>query len=835
MTVDGTVGIDLNGLLDVAARDNTTKGIIGGDIPSVMLASVSDRGALQLIAGREATSSILGRGWSWPLEARRGSGAKYSRIPFIQIIRSLEQQTFFEVEHHQVDPADMMAASVEALARRQSSREDLQIVIAIPDDGRFTEDSQQRLINAIRPTGLRVHLLWRSVATVLGLAHDLNPVARRLKGKSIGVLSLLEDGVSVSRLEIETSSVGEQEYVVPKRRQRGKFFPYQRRILDIAMTEAEKAGQELRVDPWQILWGEGVPIRWLLQLPERDVVLQTDDGWTRLSGQVPTDLEQVVLEEETVRGIDQELADIEYLIFEGPALEAQAHDTRLVYHLSSMLKRGEYFEKFGSSRTMLSYVQTNQHNAAIGCVEFGRRLEVGEKTYLDHLPQMEMAVRRGNEPVFVHLIPESAECLGGKPYERQVELDFSIPAGTSSLNFYLLREGEEAPRYASEPLRSIPSNAVPIRVRINQMPAQGRARIRVEARESSARFPAFDIDWKKMEVLEEETREGIRVRMMSEGAYVPPVQPHPAHSFMWVYETNAQASIRDLVTKLATQLDAGEFSLDLIEETRKTLSKYQPPNLITRGWGENRHPEQRRCRAVSSDGDLPDLEDGLSQDVLDKFDDILDAMGRRITEPALPPKLRNQIVTFGAWAFLRCPQAIKDHLREQAENLHVVTVQNDFYAMGRTFSSEAEIKAYFRLAIQHANDNGGVFKIYHASSLFYLLSLREEAPKLMTSDQASEITMLTATRLENLIHENNYSAAMTTCLRAVAGLVRFRLVDPGFLLESEELGARLHNLVLRIIDQTQNRVDCRNAHRVAKDVLTVLENRGAPDTLLQWD
>jgi hypothetical protein len=115
------------------------------------------------------------------------------------------------------------------------------------------------------------------------------------------------------------------------------------------------------------------------------------------------------------------------------------------------------------------------------------------------------------------------------------------------------------------------------------------------------------------------------------------------------------------------------------------------------------------------------------------------------------------------------------------------------------------------------------------------LSLREEAPKLLTKDQAGEITMLTATRLESLVQESNYSATMTTCLKAVAGLVRFRLVDRGFLLESEELGARLHNLVSGIIDQTQIRADRRNAHRVANDVLIVLENRGAPDTLLQWD
>jgi len=75
----------------------------------------------------------------------------------------------------------------------------------------------------------------------------------------------------------------------------------------------------------------------------------------------------------------------------------------------------------------------------------------------------------------------------------------------------------------------------------------------------------------------------------------------------------------------------------------------------------------------------------------------------------------------------------------------------------------------------------------------------------------------------------------SSCLRALGGLIRFRLIDRQFLSETEYLGARVHRIVKKIITKSIENPQRRVVGKIAKDVLTVLEKRGAPDTILQWD
>jgi hypothetical protein len=838
MTDNAVIGIDLNGLLDAAAFDLGETEVTGGDVPSVVLASVTHNGAVKLTAGREATNAIEGRGWDWPLEARKREGSSYSRIPVAEIIDNLERNINFKVGSQSIPAGDMMAASVEALAQLRTRVDDQPVVIAIPDDGRFKEDAQQGLINAIRPTGMRVHLLWRSVATVLGMTQDLNPHADTLDGHDIAVISLLEDGISVNRMTMTKAINSGMSYIVPKRLGPGRFFPFGRRILDIAMAEASKVADNIGADPWQIMWGDGLPLRWLLHLPDRDAILQTESGWTRVSGERPEMLDKVEITDEELAEIDEAISDVQYVIYEGPALESPAQGELLVYRVREYLMEGTYLKNTGNRRHTLAFVEAQKHNAARGCVEFGRRQEAGEKTYLDHLPQLELAVRQGEQAIFLNLIPNDAECMGGEIYEEIVNLDFSIPAGSSALNFYLLRDGSISPRYATEEIRISPTQPIPIRVRVNQVPAQGRAKLIIEAHGPDHRLSAINVNWDRMEVLDGETKDDVIQRLEHEEIKVPPVQPHPCHSFLWTFKPRGQLlsfSLKDRIEILSDCIDENPTGLtaDKIREVRENLlSRYQSPSTLTRHWREDRHHVTTRSRAVSTDGGLPKPNDELPAETLRKFDAVMEHFGDLIENGHINSKIRNQIVTFCAWSFLRCPQPVRDHLREAAEAGRVKTALNDFYAMGRSFSTEGEVKAFFALLISHA---GGAFKMYHANSLFYLLSLREDAPLYMTTTQAREITKLVIARLEQLISVPNYKAGMRMCLKALGGLIRFRLVERDFLNELENLGAEVRRVVKLIIARSDGDATRAPAGLLAEDVLTVLEERGVPDTILQWE
>jgi len=116
-----------------------------------------------------------------------------------------------------------------------------------------------------------------------------------------------------------------------------------------------------------------------------------------------------------------------------------------------------------------------------------------------------------------------------------------------------------------------------------------------------------------------------------------------------------------------------------------------------------------------------------------------------------------------------------------------------------------------------------------------LSDVYETLPQNLTNDQAIELTEMTIARLEDSMSKHNYKAAMRTCLRALGGLVRYRLVEQQFLTNNEEPGKSAHQVVRNIIERSSDIPERRGVKLLAEDVLTVLEERGVPDTILQWD
>jgi hypothetical protein len=366
-------------------------------------------------------------------------------------------------------------------------------VIAVPDDGRFLEEARQRLIDAAVQGGLRPTLLWRPVAALLGLEPQLRAEdVAKLSGRTIGVLSCLEDGVHASRLEveIEPDERDGQTYFVPVRRQAGIVVAYKRPILDLAEELASRyAPPDDPQSGWQLLWGNGLALSWLLRLKAEDTVVQTNDGWKLITGTPPENLPQVEFDDTKLDELNSFLDGIDYRVFEGPALATSAYEQRLVYFLQGRVAQWSQ---------SLIFADKDEHLVAHGCAVYQRRRDQKRITYRDYLPQLRLAVRRGANPDFVDLIPFDARVEGGGSYKSELDLGLSVQPGTSSLNFYLLREGNAKPRHVTVELGEHVVESVPISLRIRQQPAQGTARLTLVTAHDGIPFRPVELHWERM-------------------------------------------------------------------------------------------------------------------------------------------------------------------------------------------------------------------------------------------------------------------------------------------------------------------------------------------------
>ena len=110
-------------------------------------------------------------------------------------------------------------------------------------------------------------------------------------------------------------------------------------------------------------------------------------------------------------------------------------------------------------------------------------------------------IRRGSEAQFVDLIPQDAVCEGGEEYDQYIDLGVSIPSGARLIEFYLIREETTAPRHAELELGFSSLKDTPIRMRVQQTPAQGQARLTIEGAEPSVKMARLSVNWGRMEVL----------------------------------------------------------------------------------------------------------------------------------------------------------------------------------------------------------------------------------------------------------------------------------------------------------------------------------------------
>lgn len=247
----------------------------------------------------------------------------------------------------------------------------------------------------------------------------------------------------------------------------------------------------------------------------------------------------------------------------------------------------------------------NKHLAARGCAVYQQRRDQKRHTYFDHLPQLRLAVRRGTDPDFLELIDRSARVEGGSSYDAERDLGLSVQPGATSLNFFLLREGNAKPRHVRVELLERLSTATPIRLRIHQKPAQGTARLTLVAAEDDSFFRPVELHWERM-TEEDLTEQEVLERLRDKPADVPPVQLQPCHTLMWTSPVAAaNGSLVLLLPLLAAHLDNGppksDDLLPLLTRHSVLLTRRSSPALLMRRQTRDR----TLYRAVSSEGEVP--------------------------------------------------------------------------------------------------------------------------------------------------------------------------------------------------------------------------------------
>jgi hypothetical protein len=789
MAEEPAFGIDLNGLLDAVASGSPVS-ITRGAIPSVVLPLAHRKNVIEVIAGAEASRAIEGRGWSWPEAAKDPA----SRIPIAEIFERLH--TDVAAAENEAGPADLIAAAIDALTGLTLLPTARRNVLALSDNGRFNEEVRQALIDACARRRRQVTLLWRSVAAFLGVEPQLRPYTNLIAGYQVGVVTIAADGIEASAFQIEAAEASGTRYLVPVRRRAGIRAAFEQSLYDRA---AALAAQWLPSDPAggrQLVWGSGLAIKRLLGETTAAELVQDQGRWRFVDGQKSITVNLPETRPADVKAIASALSDCRIVVFEGPGLYARGPDGEHLLHKIKdqlALSAQPFFEPPGG------------YYAARGCAAFAWRKLQRWRTYSDFLPQLRISTRIDGKATFLPLIPPDARADGGEAYRKKLDLGFKLPKGVATLNVFLLKDGERDSRSASLVFRSPPADDVRIGIEVVQQPAQGRARLTLVPLDGAG-VPPLEVNWGEMQI---DARGEIEIlaELNQSKLRVPPTVAIPAHELLWTSSIGGERLI-DLVRQPTGQ--------DFARRLAKHLRRLDSPWRIT----HYASPNRSRVRAIGTDGSVPEAAGELIASDIAAFDQALERLSK------LRGNARPAAVIACSWAFARCPTDIVDQLEAVASWKPTASV-GEINAMGRVFIKDKHFHALYGFLARIAE-----FKQQHISALFSVLSLREDAARWLTENQAEYFAKQALAVLSTELRERRFKRRCRAVIQLIAALLRYRVEDPQFLASgSSKLAMRIEEKLAAIRDRSPE----LKVTELAIATIDYLHDRGIDANILEHE
>lgn len=736
-------GVDINGWRDTAARDWDSEEpevrlhvakIIDGGIGTVAVKLNSG----DWIAGPQASIAPHGRGQGW---GELGDPAR--RVALAPLLDDPRAE-------HTAEGKQIYRAAVSALAR---SAED--IILSVPDIPDFDEAAQFRRLSIFHRDTRKIRLLWRPVAAFLH-ALESREIPPDAESALFCFLIHSSEGLEVQTLRLRRDSE-HPNHLAPERDDYGKQFLREvglKSLLNRADVNVLKANPVLNEGSCekstlgqQLLFGSGSATTEILRLNNGNWIeafppsLTEDDVFSR------TDFQS---------GIDFGTSDpITATFLLTPLAEpfASALATRLQV----------FFPKL---------VRLDWDGVARGTLIAGRLIERGLPHYFDRLTPISLAVMKRDEPQFDDLIGSKATLPANKEYVSPPYRDLKWLAGKKDIEFYVLK-GDNEVRFWKVTLSDAPKTDVEVELRVRQTPGQSWAKLSLTSPEWEPlqRAPIM-LDWTTLAPLDA-SPEDILEKLRTPPPTIPiRIVEAPSIDF-WV----GADRIKGLNPLLAEMHRTGKY--DLVALARMLSRSQRDPAT------------QQLVRPVGTDGELPEE---LSQQVLDHLTSALDQSSTQIAAASRRPLLDNAPIRCLTWTFTRCPQDIQDMIVE-ALDADLVGRRHPLLApraarkvlilgAGRAVTSVQRIRRALRSLVARPASADTM------NALAMILSRRAEAPHALTGPLVDGIVGLASTELVGLTEKLSFLARFKYALSAIAGLFRYRDVEPFALLAARDPAAR---------------------------------------------
>ena len=751
-------GLNVNGWHDFAARDwdpdepdelLLTPIILDGGSSSVAIRQEND----VWMGGPQAALAPHGRGNGW------GSlGAADRRISIASVWQDLEcgQETITEA----------LVATVDALARDADS-----VMLAVPDLDNINEATQDRLLKLFSLRRGSCRLLWKPVALFLH-AVEIGLIGKAEVGKSFCFLIHSSDGFEMQRLRLR-EDIDHPGHLAPERDGYGACILHK---LGLVSIERDAHSEVLSNNPALTEWGcedtnLGLQIICGDVLPGTTQVLRHNNGnWLEIVAP-NISIKSTVQAEDIQQGVDKICGDgpVDGVFFTTPV--SAPFSDRIECELRKIFKK-------------LTRLEWN--SLALGSLQAGKLIERGLPHYFDRLTPIRLAILRDGEPCFEDLVGSNETLPANREYVSPPYRNLVWGSGKTEIDFYILK-GDNEIRHWRANLETPPRHNAAVELRLRQTPGQSWAKLSLTSAEWEPlqRNPIY-LDWVALKPIDQTPEE-----ILDELRTPPPTIPiriieAPNFEF-WQGSARYQSILEEI---------RGLFDVDPKALATLLSKSMRDPVSKSRFW------------PIGTDGEFPEE---LTRDDQECFLRLLDIFANDIQSAIdrnghLADNSRLRCLT---WAFTLCPNVIQEAIVDGLEadlagRGHVLLSANRSRTVltqgaGRAVSSADHLRRVLAVLVKRNTNNDTL------NAISMILSRRAEAPKALSADLVGEIAKLVLEDLAQLVRHRSFKTRFKNALSALAGMFRYREVEPFALLAGRDPMAMEIQEELERIKKTLNR------------------------------
>ena len=786
-------GVDVNGWKDVASRDwileepeeqvDIVK-IVDGGLGSVAVQQNSG----EWVGGPQALLAPHGRGPGWGTLG--GVGRRISIASVLDELTSGRSERFGTV----------YGAAVHALSRGAD-----EVVLAVPDVNEFDEAVQGRVLATFHQDRKAVRLLWRPVAAFLH-ALESHWISTNADGELFCFLMHSGEGIELQTLRLRRDA--EHSYHSAPERDGYGF----RILQSVGMSRLRERAHAavLRANPHLI---EGSCEDSMLGLRlicgdsvkgDAEILRLHNSNWIKAIA--PT--------------IDE--ADLFASLDFAEARDWGSQDRISASFLVTPLARPFAIALSNHLRTIFPNLSTLEWDAvARGSLKAGRLIENGLPHYFDRLTPISLAVMKRDEPQFDDLVGSNATLPANKEYVSPPYRDLKWLAGKRDIEFYVLK-GEDEVRFWNVRLEEAPKRDVAVELTLKQTPGQSWAKISLTSHEWEPlqRSPIF-LDWTKLDPLDATPAE-ILAKLRAPPPTIPIRIVEPPSPEFWIGSSRFEGL--NSVLEDATRL--GKFNSGNI--ARLLSRSLRDPTTRIRSW------------PVGTDGTLPDQ---LSVEDRTAFHSVLAGCKKQIMGAVSGSSLTNGALRCLTWSFILCPEIIQDQIVKalecdfageghpllEAQSARRILTQGG----GRAVTGVTRLRRLLTIFSVSRQANSDTL-----NALAMILSRREEAPRALTLDLVKKVIEVVSDELVHLTERLWFKVRFKNALSALAGLFRYREVEPFALLAGRDPAAQrlrksLDDVDALLVRRRRNISMCEEKRTLVSLIGEYLDGAGDPNVLIR--